>query len=323
MTSDIDKLDVSVVIPVYNSQDCLAKLLERLIKVLEKYKKTYEVILVNDGSQDNSHQVCYELAKKYSSLVTFLNLSKNFGEHNAVMAGLSYANGDYVVIMDDDFQNSPEDVPLLIEKAIGKRYDIVYTFYKKKQHNYFRNIGSNFNNWIATLMLNKPGDLYLSSFKCLSQFVVQEIIKYKGPFPYIDGLALRCTRNIGKLQVHHKKRKKGQSGYTFRKLVRLWFNMFINFSIKPLRISFCLGLVFSCFGIIMSIIVIVEKLLYPETPFGWPSLVIIVMVFSGVQLLILGVLGEYIGHLLLSSNETPQFVIRKVYKGRFKSERID
>ncbi|MCK4401039.1 glycosyltransferase family 2 protein [bacterium] len=316
-----NRVNVSIVIPVYNSQHCLADLVEELTKVLEKYKKIYEIILVNDGSHDNSSGVCCELVEKYSSLITFLSLSKNFGEHNAVMAGLNYANGDYVVIMDDDFQNSPEDVPLLIEKAITGPYDIVYTFYKKKQHNCFRNAGSWFNNWIATLMLNKPGNLYLSSFKCLSRFVVQEIIKYKGPFPYIDGLALRCTRNIGKLEVQHKKRKKGQSGYTFKKLIRLWFNMFINFSIKPLRISFCLGLLFSCLGIIISIVVIVEKLLYPETPLGWSSLVIAVMVFSGVQLLILGVLGEYVGHLLLSSNETPQFVIRKVYKGEFKSAR--
>jgi len=305
-------MHISVLIPVYNGAKTIDDLVEKLITILGS--KNLQIVLVNDGSPDNSHEVCHELFKKYPSIITYLSLSKNFGEHNAVMAGLNYADGDYIVIMDDDFQNPPEETPRLIKEAHDNQYDIVYSYYKQKQHHWLRNIGSRFNNWVSNFMLGKPKDLYLSSFKCFSRFAVQEIIKYKGPYPYIDGLALRCTRNIGKIEVHHGKREEGHSGYTLKKLIRLWLNMFINFSIMPLRTSSLLGLIFSCLGTIMSIYVIIEKMLHPEIPIGWPSLIIVVMIFSGIQMLMLGLIGEYLGHLLLSHNQTPQFVIREVFE---------
>lgn len=304
---------LSIVIPVYNGANTIDGLVEKLLAILGL--EHLQIILVNDGSLDNSHEVCHKLARKYPEIIIYINLSKNFGEHNAVIAGLNYADGDYAVIMDDDFQNPPEEVLRLINEATSKQYDIVYTYYERKQHSWFRNIGSKFNEFIANFMLQKPRNLYLSSFKCLSKFVVQEIIKYKGPFPYIDGLALRCTRNIGKIKVQHKKRKEGRSGYTLRKLINLWLNMFVNFSINPLRLSTLLGLIFSCLGVIITICTIIEKFLHPKIPVGWPSLIIAIMTFSGVQLLILGLLGEYLGRLFLSNNQTPQFVIREVFKG--------
>lgn len=303
---------ISIVIPVYNGGKTIDSLVDKLIAGLRN--ADLQIVLVNDGSYDNSHDICEKLAFKYPLIVTYINLSKNFGEHNAVMAGLNYTNGEYVVIMDDDFQNPPEEIQKLIDVAVTKRYDITYTYYEKKQHMLFRNVGSKFNNWVANFMLNKPRDLYLSSFKCLSRLVVKEIIKYKGPFPYIDGLALRCTRNIGQIKVRHEKRREGRSGYTFRKLVRLWLSMFINFSVIPLRISTLLGLGYSFLGLATTIYVIIDKLVHPETPIGWPSLIITVMIFSGVQLIILGLLGEYIGRLFLSSNQTPQYVVREVIK---------
>ncbi|MFC1621195.1 glycosyltransferase [Candidatus Omnitrophota bacterium] len=301
----------TIVVPVYNSEKTIDNLVKTLIQSLSS--DSLQIVLVNDGSKDKSHEVCHELALNNPNVVTYVNLSKNFGEHNAVMAGLNYAKGDYTVIMDDDFQNPPEEVLKLIKEAVSKKHDIVYTCYKTKQHQFFRNLGSRFNNFIANFMLDKPKDLYLSSFKCLSRFVVSEIIKYKGPFPYIDGLALRCTKNIGRIEASHDKRKEGRSGYTFRKLVRLWLNMFVNFSVLPLRISFLIGLLFSCLGAILSIFVIIDRFFHPETPLGYPSLFIAIMVFSGVQLLILGLLGEYLGHLFMSQNQTPQFVVREVY----------
>lgn len=303
---------LSLVIPVYNGASTIGRLVEKLIATLGL--KNIQIILVNDGSQDSSHEVCRKLALRYPDIIIYINLSKNFGEHNAVMAGLNYADGDYVVVMDDDFQNPPEEVPRLVNEAASKQYDIVYTYYEKKQHTWFRNIGSRFNEWVANFMLDKPRGLYLSSFKCLSKFVVKEIVKYKGPFPYIDGLALRCTRNIGKIKAQHERRKEGRSGYTLRKLINLWLNMFVNFSISPLRLSTLLGITFSCLGVVISIYTIIEKFLHPEVPVGWPSLIIAIMVFSGVQLLILGLLGEYLGRLFLGNNQTPQFVIREVYR---------
>ncbi|MBI2838459.1 MAG: glycosyltransferase family 2 protein [Acidobacteria bacterium] len=304
-------MTLTILIPVYNGSKTIERLVARLIELLNS--QALQIVLVNDGSQDDSHQVCLAIAERHPSIVTYVDLARNFGEHNAVMAGLNYMVGDYVVIMDDDFQNPPEDVKALIDTAKTGQFDIVYTYYARKEHSWFRNFGSRFNDLVATFMLEKPRDLYLSSFKCMNRFLVNEIIKYRGPYPYIDGLALRCTRRIGKVQVHHARRAEGRSGYTVRKLVRLWLNMFVNFSVIPLRVSSLLGLIFSALGGVMSLLVVVEKLSHPEIPIGWPSLVVIATTFSGLQLLMLGLIGEYLGRLFLSYNQTPQFVVRDAH----------
>lgn len=307
---------ITLIIPVYNGAKTIGNLIEKIISVIGT--QTLQIILVNDGSQDNSHDICYRLYTEYPAILTYINLSKNFGEHNAVMAGLNQAVGDYVVIMDDDFQNPPEEISRLINMAVNNKLDVVYTFYNRKQHNWIRNAGSKFNDCIANFMLDKPKDLYLSSFKCISSFVVHNIIKYKGPFPYIDGLILRCTRNIGKIEVSHAQREEGRSGYTFKKLMGLWLNMFVNFSIIPLRISSLLGLIFSFIGIIMSVLVVIDKFNRPETPLGWSSMMVAIMLFSGAQLIILGLIGEYIGRLFLSYNQTPQFVVHDFFGTKHK-----
>jgi len=303
---------ITIVIPVYNGARTIRGLVDKLIATMGS--EELQIVLVNDGSQDNSQEVCRSLSREYGPIVKFIDLAKNFGEHNAVMAGLHYAEGDYVVIMDDDFQNPPQEVPLLVQEALRHNYDIVYTYYPKKEHSWLRNLGSWFNDQVANILLEKPRGLYLSSFKCLSRFVVNEIIKYSGPYPYIDGLALRCTRNIGRVQVQHNKRLEGRSGYTFRKLVRLWLNMFVNFSVMPLRVSSMLGLLFTLVGFVLGVLVIVEKLSNPATPLGWASLIVTVIAFSGVQLVMLGLVGEYLGRMFLTNNQTPQFVVRRVYQ---------
>ena len=303
--------NISIVIPVYNGADTIERLIDKLTETLKA--GNLQIVLVNDGSLDNSHDVLCGLVQQYPSVITYLNLSRNFGEHNAVMAGLNHARGDYVVIMDDDFQNPPQEVLTLVNEAVAKKYDIVYSYYKKKQHNFFRNLGSRFHNYVASFMLKKPRDLYLSSFKCLSKFAVGQIVKYSGPFPYIDGLALRCTSNIGKAEVMHNKRETGVSGYTYRKLIGLWLNMFVNFSINPLRLSSLIGVCCCGAGLVLGILVINERIHHPELPIGWTSLVLIILFFVGVQLLMLGILGEYMGRLFLGNNQTPQFIIRDIY----------
>jgi undecaprenyl-phosphate 4-deoxy-4-formamido-L-arabinose transferase len=169
---------------------------------------------------------------------------------------------------------------------------------------------------VANFMLHKPRDLYLSSFKCLNRFTVGEILRYRGPFPYLDGLVLRCTHNIGRIEVRHEPRREGHSNYTFRKLVRLWLNMFVNFSVMPLRVSTLMGLVFSGIGFLLGLGVLVEKLVDPATPVGWTSVLVAVVIFSGVQLVMLGLLGEYLGRLFLSDNQTPQYVVREIFDGK-------
>jgi glycosyltransferase involved in cell wall biosynthesis len=301
---------ISIVIPVYNGARTIGPLVERLVAVLPV--TTLQIVLVDDGSLDASDEVCRALSARYAGVVTYVKLGRNFGEHNAVMAGLWHARGDYAVIMDDDFQNPPEEVGRLIDHAVRHGHDVVYTYSAVKHHQWLRNLGSRLNDRVANFMLDKPRRLYLSSFKCLSRFLVGQILKYRGPYPYIDGLVLRCTQNIGTIEVRHAPRREGRSNYTVRKLLGLWLNMFVNFSVMPLRVSTVVGLACSVLGLALGVEVLVERLVRPGVPVGWASVLVPVVLFSGVQLVMLGLLGEYLGRLFLTENQTPQFVVREV-----------
>src|SRR5687767_4758790 len=224
-------LRVSIVIPVYRGGESIAHLVPALRESLSAYYEL-EIILVNDGSPDHSAAVCRGLAADFEE-VKFVNLSRNFGEHNAVMAGLRYVTGECAVIMDDDCQNPPEEVTKLVEE-LCRGYDVVFACYEKKHHSWLRNLGSRFNNEVATILLHKPRDLYLSSFKAISRFAIDEVVRYSGPYPYLDGLLLRFTSNYSRVTVRHVSRAGGSSGYTMRKLISLWLNMFTNFSVLPL-----------------------------------------------------------------------------------------
>jgi len=304
---------ISIVIPVYNGEKSIRELVQELIiKLTPNYK--IEIILVNDCSPDNSEDVCISLFNKYSDIVKFYSLAKNVGEHNAVMAGLNNISGDFAVIIDDDFQNPINEIDKLISYAIKNSYDVVYTYYDKKYHSFFRNLGSLFNDKIANSMLKKPNNLYLSSFKILNKFIVNEITKYDRPFPYVDGLILRTTSNIGKIKVEHSKRMVGKSSYTVSKLISLWLNMFTNFSILPLRISIMFGFIFSFIGFLIGILTLVEKILNPFMPIGYASLIVAISMFSGIQLIAIGMVGEYMGRVYLSQNKRPQFTIRKKFE---------
>ena len=308
-----EKTNISIVIPVYNSETTIGKLVELLINELSNEYKL-EIILVNDSSKDNSEKVCISLFESHKNIVKFYSLAKNVGEHNAVMAGLNKVTGDYVVIMDDDFQNPVDEVIKLVDYAVENNFDVVYTYYDKKEHNFFRNLGSKFNDKVANYMLHKPKNLYLSSFKIINSFLVKEIIKYDLPYPYLDGLILRATNNIGTLKVLHDERKTGKSGYNLSKLVSLWLNMFTNFSILPLRFAVILGFVFSIVGLILGVKTLIEKLNNPTLPIGFASLAISIFVFAGIQLLAIGMIGEYIGRIFISQNKKPQFTIKKKFE---------
>lgn len=227
---------ISIVIPVYNSEKTISKIVDKLVAELEQ-KYDLEIILVNDCSKDRSEQVCIAIYKKYSKIVRFFSLSKNVGEHNAVMAGLNKARGEYAVIMDDDFQNPVSEAVRLIETAVKDNFDVIYTFCEKSQRPLFRRLGSWFANKTADIILKKPAGLYLSSFKIINRFTIDKIKKYNLPFTYIDGLILQTTGNIGKIRVQEHKRSTGKSGYSLKKLFTLWLNMFFNSSALPLLIS--------------------------------------------------------------------------------------
>lgn len=302
---------ISIVIPVYNSEKTIKSLVDGLVGILPQ---PLEIVLVNDGSKDTSDQVCRAAQDEYPAVISYVELSKNYGEHCAVMAGLNQSTGDYVVIMDDDFQNPPEEVLKLVSAAQENSHDVVYSCYKKKKHNYFRNLASKLNSSMATVLLKKPKGLYLSSFKCINRFLVDEIIKYDGPYPYVDGLIFRITDRYGVVEVEHDERQSGESGYTVVKLVRLWMNMFVNFSLLPLRVTTILGCLTSAFALTYMVWVAICNIFMTDLPAGWSTTVVLITLFAGAQLVMIGFLGEYVGRIFLSQNKTPQYCIREVHK---------
>lgn len=301
-------LKLSICIPVYNGAATIAALVDTCLRELAAHY-TLEFVLVDDYSRDSSDAVCKRIAARYP-FVKYISLRRNFGEHNAVMCALNYATGDYAVIIDDDFQNPPSEIRALVEEA-RKGYDVVYSRYAEKQHGTFRNLGSRFNDLVANWLLEKPPELYLSSFKVIAADMVKRLIRYQGPSPYIDGLVLRETRNIGSVLVAHAARRNGQSNYTLAKLVALWLNMFINFSIKPLRLFALFGFVVTLLSFVAAVVFIIQKLLNPEMQVGWTSVMVSILFFAGVQIVFLGLIGEYIGKHYLHSNGTPQWVVKE------------
>jgi undecaprenyl-phosphate 4-deoxy-4-formamido-L-arabinose transferase len=304
---------LSIVVPLYNSATELRRLVDEIFKL--QVPGGLELILVNDGSSDDTAEVCARLIAERTEQITFVNLSRNFGEHNAVMAGLRHVSGSYAVNLDDDLQNPPGEALKLLAHAQAHGLDVVYSRFKTKQHSAWRNLGSWITNRVADFLLDKPRGLYLSSFRCMSAFAVSQITQYGGPFPYIDGLLLQVTAKVGAIQVEHAPRISGHSGYSVRRLGRLWLNMFINFSVMPLRASTVFGLLMSSLGFIFTVMVVIENLTV-GTPLGWSSLMSVLLVFSGTQLLVIGVMGEYLGRLYLTTMQRPQSVVREVVKSR-------
>lgn len=300
---------LSIVVPVYNGADSVPTLVEALAKL--DVPGGHEIVLVNDCSPDNSLEVCRELCRRNDVALTVVNLARNFGEHNAVMAGLSHARGAYIINMDDDLQNPPEEVVRLWQYAKDNDYDVVYTYYAEKQHAAWRNLGSRFTNWCADFLLDKPKGLYLSSFRCMNAFTARNILLHTGPFPYVDGLIMQVTQKIGRLQVQHLPRAGGRSNYTIRRLVRLFMSMFLNFSVMPLRIGTLTGFVMAALGLLVFLIILVEAL-FGRTPQGYASVMAAILLLAGVQLIMLGLVGEYLGRLFLTVNRKPQFIVRDV-----------
>ena len=300
---------LSVVVPVYRGAATVGKLVEALSAL--QPEGGLEIVLVNDGSPDNSGEVCRALAATATVPLTYLEHARNFGEHNAVMTVLRHARGAYVITMDDDLQNPPEEVIKLYDHARLGGWDVVYTRYAKKEHEGWRNLGSRFANRVADMLLDKPKGLYLSSFRCMSAMVVREVTKYSGPYPYVDGLIMQVTQRIDSIEVLHLARAEGRSNYTLRRLVRLWLNLATNFSVLPLRLAIFVGVAMGILGLIGAALVIAEAMT-GSTPSGWASVMTVILLLSSVQFLILGVLGEYVGRAFLSANGKPQGVVRQV-----------
>lgn len=304
--------EVSFVIPLYNTGNALPKLLDAF-RDLPIYGG-YEVIFVNDASPDGTGERLEKALENLPYSATFLDMARNYGEHAAVLEGYRHARGKYIVNLDDDLQNPVEEALRILNQLREGRDEVVYTWFEEKKHHPVRNLGSWFTNQAASFLIGKPQDLYLSSFRGLRRELLNRITQYRGPYPYIDGLILGATNRIGRLKVAHRERADGQSNYTVRRLVRLWMNMFFNFSVMPLRLAGVLGLCLSFLGLLLILMVLAEKLFH-ETPIqGWASLMAAISVFAGAQLLILGVMGEYLGRTYLTLAGKPQSLPRSIIR---------
>lgn len=299
---------ISFVIPCYRSESTIGGVVDDIFKTYAA--QDFEIILVNDCSPDNTLAVLKEICGKYKN-VRMLSFARNFGQHSALMAGLRESTGDIVVCLDDDGQTPPAESVKLIDK-INEGFDVVYARYEDKQHSVFRNWGSRLNNRMSEIMLGKPKDLYMSSYVAMRRFVVDEILRYDNPYPYLGGLVLRTTSSITDVPVVHKKRAEGASGYSLGKLINLWMNGFTSFSIKPLRIATVLGLIFALAGFVAAIVLIIQKLLYwDKIALGWTSNMAAMVFIGGLILLVLGLVGEYMGRTFISMNKQPQYVIKE------------
>jgi len=307
------KIALSFVVPLYFSAETISTLVKE-IESLE-VEGGHEVVLVNDGSRDATAGICRELIRDAKIPIVFVNHTRNFGEHNAVLTGYRHARGAYVVNLDDDGQNPPAEAVRLWQLATQDGFDVVYGHYARKEHAVWRNFGSWATNRMTDWVLEKPKGFYLSSFRCVNAFVAKEVAAHEGPYPYIDGLILQVTQNLGTLEVHHAARTAGQSGYTFRRLVRLWASTFVNFSVMPLRLATLLGLIMAIAGLAGLLVVFYLRLINRGPDYGWGSLMAALLVFSGTQLVMLGLIGEYIGRMFLTINRRPQSVVRSVETG--------
>ncbi len=305
---------VSFVIPCYRSAGTISAVVEeinRSMDVLTDYE--HEIILVNDCSPDNTFSVLSALARS-DRRITAVDLAKNFGQHAAIMAGLHHSRGDYIVCLDDDGQTPADEVGKLLEK-LEEGYDVVYASYgHHKQHSFFRNFGSWLNGKMTEIMLGKPRELSLTSYFAAQRFIVEEMLRYEHCFPYVMGLVLRSTKNICNVPVNHRQRQEGHSGYTLSKLLNLWMNGFTSFSIKPLRLATYMGCLTAFAGFIYAIIIVIRYFTIHLAPLGWSSTTALLLILGGIILLVLGLVGEYVGRIFMCVNASPQYVERKVIK---------
>jgi len=304
--------DISVVIPVYNSEKCIEELSKHLTAELNAFPKTYEIIYVNDGSMDKSWEMIVDSCAKYKN-IKGVDLRKNFGQDNAIMAGLNYVRGNAIIIMDDDLQHNPKDIPTLLAE-LEKGFDVCYANFRTMNQALFKNFGSWFNGKVANIILKKPKEIYLSPFKAIRKTVVEEIKKYNGPYPYVDGLIFRITDNIVQVPIEHHTRYAGKGNYNLRKSVSVWLKLATNFSVFPLRIAALLGFSASIMGLILMIYFIARYFIYNAAPSGWPSLIVTILFLGGIQLVTIGIIGEYIGRLFLHQSGHPQYVVEKMFE---------
>lgn len=303
----------SVIIPCYKSSQTIEHVVDMTREEMVRLGRgNVEFVLVNDCSPDGGKTIekLREMAQKHKD-VKVIDLAKNSGQHNALMAALRHADGDVIIGMDDDGQTHPSQLGKLFA-ALDKGYDLVYGYYPNKKHNWFRNLGSRFNDLTVNAMIKKPKDVRTSSYFLVRKFVRDYSIQYKGSYTYLLGLFMRCTQNITSVPIQHFEREAGESGYTLKQLIRLWSSI-IGFSVIPLRAASVAGFFFAGVGLLAAVVVFIMKLVIPDMSMGWPSLMCAISFFFGLNFMFLGMIGEYLGRMFLGMNREPQYVIRETY----------
>lgn len=308
----------SFVIPCYRSEKTITTVVEEIKSEMatKRPDDDYEIVLVNDSSPDNVWNVIEGLAQKEENIIG-INLAKNFGQHSALMAGYGKCSGEYVVSLDDDGQAPLDSLNDLIAK-LEEGYDVVYAYYHEIKQNLFRRFGSWMAGKMGEMMLEPPKDFKGSSFYIARNFVIREMCNYKNAYPYLVGLVLRITRKIAWVETNHRSRLEGTSGYSFARLLGLWLNGFTAFSVKPLRASTFLGFFFAFLGFAFSIFVIVRRLMGITTVDGWSTIIALILIIGGCILMMLGLIGEYIGRIYICINDSPQYVIKDIKESSTK-----
>jgi undecaprenyl-phosphate 4-deoxy-4-formamido-L-arabinose transferase len=314
-------MELSIVVPVYRSADCLDELARRVRDSVGERFGSYELILVNDASPDHSWDTISALTATYPFVVG-LNLRKNVGQDNAIMAGLHHAAGSTIVIMDDDLQHDPADIPVL-HRALSAGYDVVFAAFDQKRQAVWKNLGSWFNDLVAMIVLGKPKNVYLSPYKAIRREVVDEIVKYDGPFTYVDGIIFNITSHITQVPATHHRRFAGRSNYNLLRSIRVWLKLATGFSVIPLRIATFIGGAISLLSFLMASFFIIQALVLDRIPEGYPSLIVTLFFLGGIQLMGLGAVGEYVGRIFLTQNRTPQFTVKNVVRHAIRDGDVD
>lgn len=319
ITGASSDLDLTIVVPVYRSEDCLEALARAVADALRPTGLKYELILVNDGSPDRSWPVIAALCRVHPEIVG-VDLRRNFGQDNAILVGLRQARGRAAAVMDDDLQHDPHDLPTLLAGLDqGEGADVVYADFRVKHQKAWKNLGSWFNGKFAEWVLDKPKGLYLSPYKLMRREVAELICAHEGPDPYIDGLLFQVTSRFAQVEVEHHPRYSGSGNYTLARSIAVWARLATSFSVRPLRMVTWCGLTLGCLGGLLAAVVIIDRIRHPNrfalAVAGWASLMVAQLLIGGIQMVFLGVLGEYAGRTRTALVGKPQATIREVLRG--------
>ena len=303
---------LSFVIPCYRSENTIEKVVAEIIETVgQREGYDYEIICVNDCSPDSVQNVLEDLSER-NHRIKVIMLSKNMGKHSAVMAGYSFAEGDYIVNLDDDCQSPINHLWEMIDYLERDLCDVVTAEYTRKAESLWKRVGSNVNFFISEIMLDKPKGLRFENFSVIKRFVMVEVLNYRNPYPFLEGLFLRVTKRVRSVPMEQRDRgDDNKTGFTFWKSMSLFANGLTNFSVKPLRFALILGMIFAAIGFLYGVIIILRKILDPSLAMGWSSIMSVLLFSSGIKMLLLGIIGEYVGRIFICINDSPQYVIRK------------